>query len=158
MIDGRWVKFVKSVKAIWSIYRFTVPSNLLVLATIGCYRVGYVLSDQNDSDNLARSGAFATTLLILNTLNQAEKRVKVSEQAASAYYKERTKYLQKSGEQSQKDFDDDLAEKTEQMLWWSLKLPNALGLAVATLVWGFGSLAKDFSLITFIAVMSSPFG
>jgi hypothetical protein len=100
-------------------------------------------SDHASSLPLARSGAAATAILILFTLHNFENDVFRSQTKAQVYFKKKVSGLQLTGAESMRRINEKILKNSEHVSKVAFRL-NALSLALATLVWGFGDLARSY--------------
>jgi len=103
---------------------------------------------------LQRSGAVATTAALLFALYDHKQSLQLSEERALYKFEQITKHFPLTGASSLKDIHVRLKKNTT-MINWFVRILNAVVLAVATLVWGFGDLAKNYMVITFTCAHGS---
>lgn len=143
MTKWHWADLWKKLLTKWTLYRFLIPTFIGLLLSLVFYAVGLNCSNPQDSLPLARSGSAATATFILLGLYNYEKFVSESQTRAEDYFASMVKGFSLTGEASLERLKQEAAENTKFITRLILIL-NTLGLAAATLVWGFGDLAKNW--------------
>jgi hypothetical protein len=137
--------FWRTLKTKWSLYKLLLPTLVAWIFSILSYYFGIVLSNQETSMSLARSGAAATAIFILSTVFSVDHLAKSSEKKANEYFSKITHGFPNTGKSHQARIEQQTRKNTEHLVRANLYL-SAAGLCLATLVWGFGDLVADGKL------------
>lgn len=132
---------MKTLATSWSLWRHARFAIANTICSLICYYVGYSLSSPQDFTPLSRAGAAATALAIGFMLYDYRHALNTSEQRANATFAKATSKLQITGEASQRKLEEKTKRNTESAVA-RIALWEASILIIATLVWGFGDLAK----------------
>lgn len=137
--DGMKLEKVKKyIKIKWSLWKYATTPVVVFVATFACYVAGWRLLPDCPSA-LERSGAIATVIALLSALYDYQGVLRRSEQAAIEWANKAASGLPKTGPAALKDLTRRLKENTAKVDRVATVL-QAITLAIATLVWGFGDL------------------
>ena len=130
------------IKIRLTLYLLLWPTVVAWTCGLGTFAIGLGFSNQETSMPFARSGSAVTAIFIFSTIFSVDHVAKQSEQRANGLYRKLTGSLPLTGASSQSRIETKTAENTVHILRVNIFL-SAMGLCMATLVWGFGDLLSD---------------
>ena len=128
----------KRIKTKWSLWKFATLPVAIFLATLACYEIAWMLLSKYPTA-LERSGAVATMVALLSAIYDYQGVLHRSEDTVLEWVERATSGLPSTGAQSRARLTRLIKDNTAKVDRFATKL-QAVTLALATLVWGFGDL------------------
>jgi hypothetical protein len=146
-LDPIWMRMVMNFEGFkrvflvkWSLWKYATTPVVVFVATLACYEGGWLLLPDYPSA-LERSGAIATMIALLSALYDYQGVFRRSEDTAIEWAKKATSGLPRTGAQARERLTSKIKGNTAKVDRFATVL-QAITLAIATLVWGFGDLVK----------------